>query len=402
MLRVRARSVALCEPLSPEDCVVQSSLETSPAKWHLAHTTWFFETFVLQPFFPGYRPYDSRFGYLFNSYYESVGSFHPRKDRGLLTRPTLADVLAYRECIDEHLEKLFQKMPGSQANDIQARCALGLNHEQQHQELMLTDIKHLFWCNPQRPAYLPALPHARAAAAAVQWLAFPAGVYEIGHVGNEFAFDNETPRHRRFVDGFSIASRPVTNGEYIEFVEDRGYDRPTLWLSDGWHTLQDSKWRAPLYWENRDGEWWHMTLAGMRKVDAAEPVCHVSYYEAEAFARWAQMRLPTEVEWEIAASGAARDGNFADSGRLHPQPAAASPEFFGNVWQWTQSAYLPYPGFRASADALGEYNGKFMVNQMVLRGGSCVTPRSHIRASYRNFFYPRDRWQFKGLRLARQ
>ncbi len=402
MLRVRAHSVALCEPLSPEDCVVQSSVETSPAKWHLAHTTWFFETFVLQPFVPGYRTFNSRFGYLFNSYYESVGSFHPRKDRGLLTRPTLAEVLAYRECIDEHLEKLFHNMPGSQANAIQARCALGLNHEQQHQELMLTDIKHLFWCNPQRPAYRPAPPHAPAAAAAAQWLAFPAGVYEIGHAGNEFAFDNETPRHRRFVDGFRIASCPVTNGEYIEFVEDRGYDRPTLWLSDGWHTLQDNKWRAPLYWENRDGEWWHMTLAGMRKVDAAEPVCHVSYYEAEAFARWAQMRLPTEVEWEIAASGAARDGNFADSGRLHPQPAAASPEFFGNVWQWTQSAYLPYPGFRASADALGEYNGKFMVNQMVLRGGSCVTPRSHIRASYRNFFYPRDRWQFKGLRLAQQ
>jgi ergothioneine biosynthesis protein EgtB len=400
LLRTRERTAALCSPLSAEDCVVQSSAETSPAKWHLAHTTWFFENFILEPFAPNYSLFDPQFGYLFNSYYESVGSFHPRADRGLLTRPGLSAVLDYRAHVDHHLARLLADPPPQHAADIAARALLGVHHEQQHQELLLTDIKHLFWCNPLRPAYRGPLPPGDGVAAGLRWLDFPAGLHQIGHPGGAFAFDNESPRHQQYLEAFRVASRPVTNGEYLAFMNAGGYDEPTLWLSDGWRKVKDCGWKSPLYWELRDDEWWQMTLAGMRRVDAAEPVCHVSYFEADAYARWAGKRLPTEAEWEVAATMSEGGGNFADSGRLHPRPCAGESAFFGDVWEWTASAYLPYPGYRATAGALGEYNGKFMVSQMVLRGGSCVTPQSHIRASYRNFFYPPDRWQFKGLRLA--
>jgi ergothioneine biosynthesis protein EgtB len=400
LFAVRTRTEELCRPLDAEDCVVQSSLETSPAKWHLAHTTWFFETFVLQPYHRDYRIFHPEFGYLFNSYYESVGGFHPRPERGLLTRPSLSSVLEYRDHVDRELRGLLAEPPAASRAEILERLELGMNHEQQHQELLLTDIKHLFSRNPLRPAYRVALPQANAVVRALEWLAFPAGIYEVGHAGDGFCFDNETPRHRCFLEAFRIASRPVTNGEFLEFMEAGGYMQPTLWLSDGWRTVKERGWSAPLYWERRDDLWWQFTLAGLRRIDPAEPVCHVSYYEADAFARWAGRRLPSEAEWEAAASRHPVAGNFADSGRLHPAPCVEPPQFFGDVWEWTRSAYGPYPGYRPTAGALGEYNGKFMVSQLVLRGASCATPRAHARATYRNFFYPADRWQFKGLRLA--
>lgn len=400
LMRVRGRTVAYCEPLSPEDCVVQSAPESSPAKWHLAHTTWFFETFVLQPFVNGYKAFHPDFGFLFNSYYESVGSFYSRKDRGLLTRPPFSEVLNYRQHVDQHIEKLLTDSDHKNADEIAARCTLGLHHEQQHQELLLTDIKHLFWCNPLRPVYRVRPDEAASADTPVEWLAFPAGVYEAGHSGGGFAFDNELPKHREYLEPFRIASRPVNSGEFIQFIEDNGYSTPTLWLSDGWQAVREGGWRAPLYWEQREEQWWQMTLSGMRPVNPSEPVCHVSYYEADAFARWSGKRLPTEAEWEIAATDHQIDGNFVEDGRLHPRPHPNGATFFGDVWEWTSSAYSPYPGYKPNTGALGEYNGKFMINQQVLRGGSCVTSRSHMRASYRNFFYPHERWQFKGLRLA--
>jgi ergothioneine biosynthesis protein EgtB len=398
--RVRECTVSLCRPLSAEDCVVQSAPEASPAKWHLAHTTWFFENFVLEPFAAGYRGFHPQFGYLFNSYYETVGTFHPRRDRGLLTRPALEEVHAYRVHVDERLADLLVAPRTEHTRDIEQRITLGIHHEQQHQELILTDIKHLFSTSPLRPAYRPALEAGDADVPALVWLSFPSGLYEAGHAGDGFAFDNEAPRHRRYLESFRIASRPVLNAEYIGFIDDGGYGKPALWLSDGWQAVKTNTWQAPMYWEHRDGAWWQMTLAGMRQVDPAEPVCHVSYYEADAYARWAGKRLPSEFEWEVAASLYEPHGNFLDSGRLHPAPCGGEPRFFGDVWEWTQSPYAAYPGYRPSAGALGEYNGKFMINQMVLRGGSCATPASHIRPTYRNFFYPHDRWQFKGFRLA--
>ena len=405
LMRVRATTVSLCDPLEPEDCVVQSAPETSPAKWHLAHTTWFFETFVLQPFIKGYQPFHAEFAFLFNSYYESVGAFYPRNNRGLLTRPSFAAILDYRRHVDTQLTRLLSEGSRDHWEVIAVRCTLGMHHEQQHQELLLTDIKHLFWCNPLRPAYRDRSPDPAGATVDVDWIAFPAGLYETGYVGQGFCFDNELPRHRNYVEPFRIASRPVTNGEFLEFIEDDAYNKPTLWLSDGWQAIRERGWSAPLYWEQRNGIWWQFTLSGMREVNPAEPVCHVSYYEADAFARWAGKRLPTETEWEIAATDRIaaernRSGNFYENGRLHPQPCSEQASFFGDVWQWTSSPYSPYPGYSPTVGALGEYNGKFMVNQQVLRGGSCATPRSHIRDSYRNFFYPHDRWQFKGLRLA--
>jgi len=405
LMRVRAQTVALCEPLGPEDCVVQSAPETSPAKWHLAHTTWFFETFLLQPFVDGYKPFHPDYGFLFNSYYESVGSFYSRKERGLLTRPPFSEVLDYRRYIDQQLAKLLTDTAHKNADEIIARCTLGLNHEQQHQELLLTDIKHLFWCNPLRPVYR-ARPDEAASAETPpattqpEWLAFPAGVYETGYSGSGFAFDNEMPRHREYLEPFRIAPRPVNSGEFMRFIEDNGYSTPTLWLSDGWQAVGEGCWSAPLYWEKREEKWWQMTLSGMRLVDPTEPVCHVSYYEADAFARWSGKRLPTEAEWEVAATNYSANGTFVEDGRLHPRSSTDEATFFGDVWEWTASAYGPYPGYKPGAGALGEYNGKFMISQQVLRGGSCVTPRSHIRTSYRNFFYPHERWQFKGLRLA--
>jgi ergothioneine biosynthesis protein EgtB len=398
---VRRYTEQLCEPLATEDYVVQSMPDVSPTKWHLAHTTWFFETFLLAPERRGYRSFHPQYGYLFNSYYNAVGERHPRPSRGLLTRPPVAEVRRYRAHVDEHLTELLTTGDAARLAPV---LELGLHHEQQHQELLLTDIKHVFSCNPLRPVYQSETPAAEDAPGPLKWRSYPEGVQWIGHVGNEFAFDNETPRHRVFVEAARLATRPVTNREMLAFVEDGGYERPEFWLSDGWYAVQGESWTAPLYWERQDGAWWTFTLGGMRPLALDEPACHVSYYEADAYARWAGARLPTEAEWEIAAEEVALDGNFAESGRLHPAPAVADgqplQQMFGDVWEWTSSPYMPYPGFRPLGGALGEYNGKFMCNQMVLRGGSCVTSRSHMRRTYRNFFPPNARWQFSGFRLA--
>jgi len=401
---VRAASEALAAPLSPEDATAQSMPDASPTKWHLAHTSWFFETFLLEGR-PGYRPVDPAYRVLFNSYYQSVGEQYLRPERGLITRPGLEAVYAYRSHVDAAIRALLEA--DALGTEQRALVELGLHHEQQHQELMLTDVKHLLAKNPTHPVYQARAPEPSKPAPALEWHACAAGLREIGHEGAGFAFDNEGPRHRVFVHGFALASRLVTNGEFLAFLEDEGYARPELWLSDGFATLQQRGWRAPLYWQQRDGAWHHFTLAGLRPLDPNEPVTHVSAYEADAYARWAGARLPTEAEWEVVASDARAEGNFVESGRLHPAPlgVAAGPtapaQLFGDAWEWTGSAYAPYPGYRPPAGAVGEYNGKFMANQLVLRGGSCATPRSHIRASYRNFFYPDARWQFSGIRLAR-
>jgi len=403
---VRRATEQLCEPLSPEDSQVQSMDDASPAKWHLAHTSWFFETFVLARAVRDYVAFHPTFHELFNSYYQTVGRQHPRPQRGLVTRPTLDAVLAYRRHVDDGVLALLEH-PAAVAAPLVAVVELGLHHEQQHQELILTDIKHLFSRNPLRPAYRECTETPRVEAAPLRWHGYTEGVQWVGHTGPGFAFDNEGPRHRVFVDAFELAGRLVTNGEFLEFVADDGYARPELWLSDGWNTVQARGWHAPLYWEQRDGGWRTLTLAGVRALRADEPVCHVSYYEADAFARWAGARLPTEAEWEIAAAHRTNDlpgANFVERGLLHPAPAPARADpaqLFGDVWEWTQSPYTPYAGYQPPAGALGEYNGKFMCNQLVLRGGSCATPASHIRATYRNFFPPEARWQFSGLRLAR-
>jgi ergothioneine biosynthesis protein EgtB len=399
---VRAQTMALAAPLSPEDCAAQSMPDASPVKWHLAHTTWFFETFVLEPHAGDYRSFDPAFRVLFNSYYNAVGAKHPRPERGLLTRPSLDAVLAYRAHVDAALAPLLDA-----DGPWRATIELGLHHEQQHQELVVTDLKHLLSRNPTRPAYLPAWPLTTVAAREPGWFAHPGGIVEVGHAGPAFAFDNEGPRHPVLLQPFELATHPVTNGEYIAFIEDGGYRRPELWLSLGWDAVGTQRWEAPLYWERRDGAWWTFTLRGMAEIDPAAPLTHVSLFEADAYARWAGARLPTEFEWEAVASGAPLQGNFLENGVLHPlalrdASARGQPtQLFGDVWEWTQSSYAPYPRFRAAEGAIGEYNGKFMCNQVVLRGGSCATPRSHIRASYRNFFPPESRWQFSGLRLAR-
>ena len=399
---VRAKSREICRPLAAEDHVVQSMPDTSPPKWHLAHVTWFFENFLLAPYLDRYQPFDPAYGHLFNSYYETVGTFFPRAQRGLLSRPTVEEIHAYRDHVDLHIQELIDGAPRDRWAEIAARLTLGLNHEEQHQELLLTDIKHLFSINPLRPAYRESVAPATAGVPQQSgWSAWPAGVYEIGHEGGGFAFDNEAPRHRVYLNAFRVASRLTTNSEYLEFMEAGGYRNPALWLSQGWQAVLEKGWRAPLYWEKIDGAWWMMTLAGMRKVNEREPVCHVSYYEADAYARWRGKRLPGEAEWEIVARPQPVAGNFADSGRLHPEPARDdATQIFGDVWEWTQSSYAPYPGYRPAAGALGEYNGKFMSSQYVLRGGSCASPAGHLRATYRNFFYPGDRWQFTGIRLA--
>jgi ergothioneine biosynthesis protein EgtB len=381
--------------------------DASPTKWHLAHTSWFFETFVVADAVPDYRPQYPQYGYLFNSYYNSIGERTPRDRRGTLSRPTVEEAYRYRAAIDEQMAELFHRIDDELLRRLTATIVLGLNHEQQHQELILTDIKHAFGSNPLRPSYLD---EGRADAPAVpplEWLAYPEALRWVGHDGNGFAFDNETPRHRVFVAGFQMGSRLVTNREYLAFVEDGGYERATLWLADGWDSCRTQQWAAPLYWELRDDRWLIMTLAGMRELDLDEPVCHVSYYEADAFARWVGARLPTEAEWEAVASGRPAAGNLLETGHYHPVAATLAADtpgpaqLFGDVWEWTQSPYTPYPGYRPASGALGEYNGKFMCNQMVLRGGSCVTPRSHIRTSYRNFFPGGARWQFTGIRLAK-
>jgi ergothioneine biosynthesis protein EgtB len=402
---VRAMTERLAAPLSPEDCQVQSMPEASPVKWHLAHTSWFFETFLLKPYSREYAVFDPAFNFLFNSYYDAVGPRHPRPRRGLLTRPTLEEVYAYRAVVDAAVIRLLDRVaevPPPAALEV---LELGLNHEQQHQELILTDLKHALAHNPLRPAYQPdAAPRSDLPAPPLEWRAFPGGLHWIGHEAPGFSFDNERPRHRLYLEEFTLASRPVTNGEFLAFLEDGGYQRPELWLSDGWNCAIAQSWESPLYWERVDGSWWTMTLDGFRRLAPSEPVCHVSYYEADAYARWAGARLPTEGEWETAASAEVRQGNFLESEMFHPRVAQAGTglaQCFGDVWEWTQSPYTPYPGMKPVAGALGEYNAKFMCNQLVLRGGSCATPESHIRPTYRNFFPPEARWQFSGIRLAR-
>jgi len=400
--RVRAQTLGLAAPLSPEDCNLQSMPDASPVKWHLGHTSWFFETFVLEPGLPRFAPYREAFRVLFNSYYVAVGPRHPRPERGMLSRPSLDEVLAYRASVDERMHALFARYP-EQVARLADLIELGLNHEQQHQELILTDLKHALSRNPLLPAYQAPRAHAGAAPAPMRWSALPDGVRQIGHDGAGFAFDNERPRHRVFVGDCELAERLVTNSEYQAFIADGGYRRPELWLSEGWDVREAQGWQAPLYWLEREGGWVQFTLEGARALEPDEPVTHVSYYEADAYARWCGARLPTEAEWETVAAGREPAGNFLESARLHPAPlgAAAGGQFFGDAWEWTGSSYAPYPGFRAPEGAVGEYNGKFMVNQYVLRGGSCATPATHIRASYRNFFPAGARWQFSGIRLAR-
>ncbi len=398
---VRRCTLELVDTLETEDFVVQTMPDVSPTKWHLAHTSWYFETFVLAPAIDGYQPFHPRYRYLFNSYYNAVGPQFHRPHRGHLSRPTVSDVLAYREHVDTHLDRLLAAgLPG----DLAPIAELGLHHEQQHQELILTDIKHVLSRNPLRPVFRERDRAPVPAPQPVSWTEVPAGTREMGHTGDGFAFDNELPRHPVHLGGARVANRLTTAGEYLEFMADDGYARPELWLADGWAAVQESGWRAPLYWEELDGEWHQFTLDGFRPVDPAEPVTHVSLYEADAFATWRDARLPTEFEWEALSVGLPVDGNLQESGALHPVPlesrADGPRQLYGDVWEWTGSAYLPYPGFRPPTGAVGEYNGKFMSGQMVLRGGSCATPRSHIRPTYRNFFPPHARWQFSGIRLA--
>ena len=403
----RQATEALCEPLEIEDYVVQSMSNASPTKWHLAHTTWFFETFVLSSAAQDYRSPDPRFRVLFNSYYKGVGEAHARPRRGLLTRPTVREVIAHRRHVDECVLKLLADRAEKDLGDLAGLIDLGLQHEQQHQELILTDIKHAFSGNPLRPAFRDLPAPLRTDPAGIGWHRFDEGLREIGHARDGFAYDNESPRHRVFVGAFELAGRLVTNAEFLAFAEDGGYQRPQPWLSDGWEAVEAGAWSAPLYWERRDGCWWTFTLGGMRRLNPAEPVCHVSFYEADAYARWADARLPTEAEWEIAASGISIEGNLLERDALHPAPADpdAAPDrpgqMFGDTWEWTASPYVGYPGYRPAAGAIGEYNGKFMCNRMVLRGGSCLTSRTHIRTTYRNFFQPESRWQMTGFRLAR-
>ncbi|MGB5850784.1 MAG: ergothioneine biosynthesis protein EgtB [Rhodanobacter sp.] len=396
--QVRQQTQALCAGMTAEDMLLQSMPDASPAKWHLAHTTWFFETFVLARD-PSWKPRDPAWQYLFNSYYQSVGPMHVRAQRGLLSRPSLDEVTDYRRRVDEAVAALLERQDDP---ELASLVELGVQHEQQHQELLLTDIKHAFWCNPLRPALRPALAaSAPASAVPLRFIAGREGIVEIGHRGDGFAFDNETPRHRTLLQPHALANRLVTNAEYLAFVREGGYREPGLWLSDGWATVQRENWQRPLYWQDDLAS--EFTLSGVRALDPAEPVCHLSYYEADAFARWAGARLPTEAEWESAAQGTAIEGNLQESGRFQPLPAQAGEgmlQSHGDAWEWTASPYVGYPGYRPLPGSLGEYNGKFMCGQWVLRGGSCATPRDHLRATYRNFFPPHARWQFAGLRLG--
>ena len=398
---VRARTLELAAPLSEEDCCVQSMPDASPVKWHLAHTTWFFETFVLEQFEPGFKPFHADFRVLFNSYYNGVGDKHPRPQRGMLSRPSLATVRDYRQDVDRRTRSLFERYGKDKA--LQALITLGLNHEQQHQELILSDCKHLLSLNPLKPVYRDGPLGAPSSATALEWTAFSGGVVAIGAGNGDagFCFDNELPRHNEYLQPYSLASRLVTNGEYLQFVENGGYRDPRLWLSEGWDWMRAIA--CPIYWMKDQTGWKEFTLAGMRTLDLNLPVAHISYFEADAYARWAGARLPTEAEWEQAACGCAAAGNFADNGEFHPRAARGTglQQMFGDAWEWTSSSYAPYPGYRPVEGAIGEYNGKFMVNQYVLRGGSCATPSDHIRPTYRNFFPASARWQFSGIRLAR-
>jgi ergothioneine biosynthesis protein EgtB len=414
-LATRFRSIRnytenLCASLDPEDCVAQSMPDTSPTKWHLAHTTWFFETFVLKEHASGYTPFHAGFGFLFNSYYNGAGERHTRSERGVLTRPTLKEILAYRAHVDEHMDVLVGGGSADETGDareIQRVTEIGLQHEQQHQELILTDIKHLFAQNALLPAYRPPLSISSRSADELGWIQVPEGVHTIGYAGDGFFFDNERPTHRVFVEPCLIADRLISNGEYREFIADGGYRRPELWLDLGWATVQREGWQRPLYWLGDPDGYSEFTLAGERQLCDAEPVSHLSYVEADAFARWAGARLPSEAEWEVACGSRPVEGNFVDSARLHPAMAgdhkeAGPQQLFGDLWEWTCSSYSAYPGYRPDTGTLGEYNGKFMCDQFVLRGGSCASSQSHLRSSYRNFFYAPDRWQFSGIRLAKE
>jgi ergothioneine biosynthesis protein EgtB len=419
--QIRTFTTALCGGLEPEDCVVQSIPDVSPTKWHLAHTTWFFETFILKKFMPGYQSEIPQYAYLFNSYYNAAGDMHRRDLRGLISRPTVKEAQRYRASIDSHIDDLLSDADEKVLDEIEPIVVLGIHHEQQHQELLITDIKHVFAQNPLHPVFrVGRARHCAEERTATEcrpprFIDFNEAIVEIGHDGRGFSYDNEGPRHRVLLLRFSLASRLVTNGEYMAFIEDSGYARPEFWLSLGWMTVKEQGWEAPLYWSKRNGAWWNFTLSGFRPVDESEPVTHVSYFEADAYANWAGARLPTEFEWERAALDCPIEGNFVESELFHPAPLAVASavsadkqardgrlhQMFGDVWEWTRSAYSPYPGYRAAPGALGEYNGKFMCNQYVLRGGSCATSRSHIRPTYRNFFQPEKRWQFTGIRLAR-
>jgi ergothioneine biosynthesis protein EgtB len=399
--QVRTVSETLCSALEIEDYGIQAMADVSPPKWHLAHTTWFFETFILQAFQTDYRVFHRQYAILFNSYYESAGSFFPRAERGCLSRPTVAEIYQYRKQVDEAMLNLLQHPPIPDAAEIYQRAQLGLEHEMQHQELLLMDIKYNFFINPLQPAYRRLPEPANRAVSTADWQYFPGGVSQIGYAGCEFCFDNEQPSHPQLLQAYRLQNRLVNNGEFLNFIEDGGYRRAELWLSDGWRIVNNRRWQAPLYWQTSDSGWLQFSLGGLRELIAEEPVAHLSYYEADAYARWAGKRLPSEAEWECAVAGLAVSGNFLESGILQPCPADGDHmQFYGDVWEWTQSPYLPYPGFKPLAGSLGEYNGKFMCNQMVLRGGCCLTPASHIRASYRNFFRPEDRWQCAGFRLA--
>jgi len=402
--QIRKDSESICAPLQIEDYCIQTMADVSPIKWHLAHTSWFFETFLLIPFHKGHVAYNADYDHLFNSYYLTHGQPYSRPARGLLSRPTVSEIYDYRAFVDEAMLDFIASVPQQQWPHIQALTVLGLNHEQQHQELMLTDLKHVFAQNPLRPRYRDLTSPPVRTISEVAWVAIDAGLHKAGHHGQGFGYDNEYPRHKVWLEAFALASRPVTNAEYLAFIEDGGYRDPALWLSDGWAARQANGWTAPLYWEQRDDEWWQMTLGGMRRLDPNAPVCHVSLYEADAYASWAGTRLPTEFEWEVAVANRAVSGNLRDAGYLQPiasNDGSALQQCYGDVWEWTASPYAAYPGYRAPEGTVGEYNGKFMSNQIVLRGGSCVTPAGHIRSSYRNFFYPKDRWQFSGIRLAR-
>ena len=404
---VRAFSEELCRPLAIEDYVVQSMDDVSPAKWHLGHVSWFFETFLLLPELDGYEPFHPRFSFIFNSYYNAVGERHPRPRRGVLARPTVEEVLAYRRHVDRHMTRLLANVGAAGAERVASVVEIGLHHEQQHQELMVTDFKHVFGVNPLHPVYCPARGGGNGASpGALDWVPCAGGLRWFGHAGPGFAYDNEGPRHQRFLPPYRLADRLVTNGEYRCFMADGGYRRPELWLSDGWDAVNREGWEAPLYW-SRDGSDWHqVTLSGLRPIAPSEPVVHVSYFEADAYARWAGVRLPTEFEWEASAmdeTPAPESANFVEEKAFHPRPCppgAGLRQLFGDAWEWTASDYAPFPGYRPAPGALGEYNGKFMCNQYVLRGGSCATPRTHVRATYRNFFPPDKRWQFSGIRLA--
>lgn len=402
---VRNLSLSLADGLSDADATVQSMLDASPAKWHLAHTTWFFEAVVLDAYLSDYTHFDGAYSYLFNSYYEALGPRHARPNRGMLTRPALSRVLEYRAHVDTHVSRLLEqsKIP-SEALDL---IELGLNHEQQHQELLLTDLLHLFSQNPLNPEYRAPVPlsFSDQEPAEPDWQHFAGGIHKIGHDASSFSFDCEGPVHDTLLQPFELATRPVSIGEWMCFIEEGGYDNPLHWLSDGWATVQSEDWSSPLYWEKRDNQWWTMTLHGFQPVNSAAPVCHISFFEADAYARWAGCRLPTEFEWEVASHSVSKKGHFADQALYRPLPAtdkgAGLKQMFGDVWEWTSSPYMAYPGFKPIEGVAAEYNGKFMSGQYVLRGGSCVTPADHIRSTYRNFFYPHQKWQFTGLRLAR-